>query len=462
MAGAIVLPIITKLDSKGFTNAKKGLAGLKGAIAGLGIAAGAIKLGQLGFEFAKMANQDKVSQDLMNASLKKTTRTTEAGMKANEAFIQTLSNQVGILDDNLRPALAGLARVTGSTNKAQKLLKVSLDASAMSGKPLEATSKAVAKAYAGNTTALKKMFPELAKAEAKFIAVHGAAKTVAQKTDLARFMLAALAKEAAGQALIKATPFDKFNTAMDNMKEKLGSIVLPKLTEVLTKAVQPGGAFDKVSKFIDQMGNPNTKAGRAFQEIKDGAKAAGDAIGGFLKFFKADTMSGFINFVEKIVVLATAYKTLKGLAGILKLFGVGKAVAGGAGVGAAAGAGAASGAAGAVAGASAAKGLGLAAKLGTLGVGLAGGLVGMGGTSSYASKAEFDAAMTAANRQNTIMWNNVQAGSKNLQNKQITVINNVTVSAGLGANGQDIGKIMVQELTKYTKKNGRTWFQGVL
>jgi hypothetical protein len=420
MAGAIVLPIITKLDSKGFTNAKKGLAGLKGAIAGLGIAAGAIKLGQLGFEFAKMAQTDKVSQDLMNATLKRTTKTTEAGMKANEAFIQTLSNQVGILDDNLRPALAGLARVTGSTKKAQKLLQVSLDASAMSGKPLEATSKAIAKAYAGNTTALKRMFPELAKTETKWVSLHGKATTVAQKTDLARQMIKDLGKEAAGQAQLKATPFDKFNVAMDNMKEKLGALILPKLTDFIGKLLKPGGPFDKLSAFVDQMGNPNTKAGRAFQEIKNGAKEAGDAIGGFLKFFKADTMSGFINFVEKIVVLAAAYKTLKGIAGLLKIFGVAiPAVAG-------------------VAGAE---------------VGAVLSLKGDTANAPNLSLKDRNPVRPSTTGTGALL---APAGSK------MTIINNVSITAGLGANGQDIGKIMVQELTKYTKKNGRTWFQGVL
>jgi hypothetical protein len=397
----IKLPVITEYNPKGFKQANKGIAGLKKAIAGLGVGAALFKIGSLGFEFAKMAQTDKVSQDLMNATLKRTTKTTEAGMKANEAFIQTLSNQVGIIDDNLRPALAGLARVSGSTSKAQKLLQIALDASAMSGKPLETTSKAVAKAYAGNTVALKKMFPELAKTEAKFIAVHGAAKTVAQKTDLARTMLAALGKEAAGQALIKATPFDKFNVAMDNMKEKLGALILPKLTDFIGKLLKPGGSFDQLSAFVDQMSDPKTDAGKAIKNIGDSMSSAVKGVDTFFAAFDPKTQSGvqgFLNVAGFLTGLASGITNFVG--------GAGQFLAN-------------------INGESLTPSMGAIKGHPGAGLNLSSGGGGVGGSVTG-----------------------------NPQNGRTTIINNVNVSAGLGANGQDIGKAIVAELKKYSRKNG--------
>jgi hypothetical protein len=416
----IKLPIITEYNPKGFKEANKGIAGLKKAIAGLAIGAAVFKVGQLGFEFAKMAQADKVSQDLMNASLKKTTHTTEAGMKANEAFIQTLSNQVGIIDDNLRPALAGLARVSGSTSKAQKLLQIALDASAMSGKPLEATSKAVAKAYAGNTTALKKMFPELANTETKFVSLHGKATTLAQKTNLARQMLADLGKEAAGQALIKATPFDKFNVAMDNMKEKLGALILPKLTDFMTTLMKPGGPFDQLSAFIDQVGNPKTDAGKAFKDMQKGVGDLATSIGGFLKLFTGDTMSGYLQFAKTLAQIAGLIGIAKTVAGILGFFGVASAGAVGAGV---AGVAATQLAASEAASANAAQ---VKKQTGKNVLIQPGGVQALPGVSDWLMK------------------------TKSLPPAKI----DITIHAGLGANGQDIGNAIVNELRKYSRKNG--------
>ena len=63
-------------------------------------------------------------------------------MQQNDKFIDTLSNQVGIVDDDLRPAMGQLVRATGDTAKSQKLLRLALDASAVSGKPLNTVARA--------------------------------------------------------------------------------------------------------------------------------------------------------------------------------------------------------------------------------------------------------------------------------------------------------------------------------
>jgi hypothetical protein len=210
---------------------------------------------------------------------------------------------VGIVDDELRPAQARLARATGSVSKAQKLLKLSLDASVVSGKPLSTVSAAMAKAFTGNTGALTKLFPELKKSK-----------------DLFRD----LEKTVGGAAAQQATPFDKFNTAIDNLKEKLGMVILPYLVDFIDTMMKPGGAIDQVGKFLEDVSNPKTEAGKMFLQVKD---AVAQTIGGVKEFFalfgNGDAMKGFTNIATQLVKMLPALLVLKG---IMMLASAGKAI----------------------------------------------------------------------------------------------------------------------------------------
>ena len=62
-----------------------------------------------------------------------------------------------VADDELRPALAQLVRVTGDLGKAQRLLGVAVDVSAGSGKELSAVVSALSKAADGQTSALRRL-----------------------------------------------------------------------------------------------------------------------------------------------------------------------------------------------------------------------------------------------------------------------------------------------------------------
>lgn len=72
-------------------------------------------------------------------------------------FISRLQFSAGIADDQLRPALNNLVLATGNLSKSQELLQVALDVSAGSGRDLDTITVALAKAYNGNYTALKKL-----------------------------------------------------------------------------------------------------------------------------------------------------------------------------------------------------------------------------------------------------------------------------------------------------------------
>jgi hypothetical protein len=200
---------------------------------------------------------------------------------------------VGIIDDDLRPAQARLARATGSTAKSQQLLKLALDASKVSGKSLDTVATALAKAYNGNTTSLIRMFPELKKS---------------------KNALADLTKEVEGAAAQQADPFAKFNVAMDNLKEKLGMVILPYLSKFIDEMMKPGGAIDQVGKFLEDVSNPKTEAGAMFLQVKD---AVAQTIGGVKDFFalfgNGDAMKGFGVVVSNLVKALPALLALKGI-----------------------------------------------------------------------------------------------------------------------------------------------------
>ena len=300
---SVIVKLLSKFDDSGIRNAKKGFGGLKKTIGAIGLGVGIAQVTDLLMDSAKAASADAKSQQLLNSQINKNTGATKGQIKQNDKFLDTLSQQVGVFDDDLRPAMGKLVRGTGSLSKAQELLSLSLDASAVSGKPLDAVASAMSKAFNGNTTSLIKMFPELKKSKDLF---------------------GDLAKTVEGTAVQQATPFDKFNVAMDNLKEKLGAVVLPLITDFIDQMMKPGGAIDQVGQFLEDLTNPKTDAGKMFTDIKDAVKDAFGYVRDFFALFgDGDAMKGFSNVASSLIQALPALLALKG---ILMLASAGKAI----------------------------------------------------------------------------------------------------------------------------------------
>lgn len=150
-------------------------------------------------------------------------------------FIASLETQLGVLDDQLRPAYQKLLTTTGDWRKSQDLLKTALDLSAMSGSDVVSVAGDLSKAYAGTTRGLMK---------------YGLGLT---KTQLAGMkfedILKQITKISGGQAALAADTYagslDKLTVAVQNAKEVIGKGLVQALTEV-------GGAngFDGALKGI--------------------------------------------------------------------------------------------------------------------------------------------------------------------------------------------------------------------
>ena len=251
--GAIVARILTQYSDKGTKAATKDISKMekkfgdfanKSAKAfGLAALAAGAFAAKVGYDAVKAAMEDQKSQALLALSLRNTVGATDAAIAATEEYITAMQAEFGIADDQLRPALAKLAAVTGDVGKAQALLGVSMDISAAKGIDLDTAAKLVSKAYGGNIGALKKLFPQISAATVKSKDFAGAMREISDETKGAA---AAAANTFAGQ-------MERIKLAFGEASESLGYKLLPQLKAfadlIITKAIPA------VQKFVDENGD---------------------------------------------------------------------------------------------------------------------------------------------------------------------------------------------------------------
>jgi hypothetical protein len=194
-----------------------GVASKAAGVALVGVAAFAVKAG-------KAAAEDAQSQALLAKALQNSTGASTDQIAATEDWISSMSAATGVADDELRPALATLARASGDTEKAQKDLAFALDVAAATGKSVESVSEAIAKGYSGQTMSLGKLVPGIDKA------------TLATK-DMDKIMAAMATKtqgSAAAAADTTAGKMQRMQLAMDETTESIGGALLPVMAKLST------------------------------------------------------------------------------------------------------------------------------------------------------------------------------------------------------------------------------------
>jgi hypothetical protein len=290
---SVIIKLLSKFDDSGLKKAKSGFGGLSKTLGAVGIGIGIKQIADTLLDAAKAASADAKSTQLLNTQLIKNAGATDTAIIANDKFIETLSLQTGIMDDDLRPAMGKLVRATGDVETAQDLLTLSLDAATVAGKPLDTVAQAMARAFTGNKTALIKLFPALKESKDLF-------------GDLEKIV--------GGAAIAQADPFMLLNNSMDILKEKLGVVVLPILTDFIEEISAPGGAIEVVGQFFDDLANPKSDVGQTFTEIKD---AIGEAITGVKDFFAffgdGNAVTGFKNVATSLIQALPALLALKGI-----------------------------------------------------------------------------------------------------------------------------------------------------
>lgn len=237
----ITIPLITDYDGRGVKKAERAFADLGKSTKALGSSLKSVflpataavgALAAVGASAVKSAIEDQKAQALLAQQLKTTTKATDAQIAATESWISTTSLAVGVTDDELRPALASLVRVTKSTTKGQKLLKTALNVSKGTGKSLATVVQAISRAYGGNVKALAKLDPSL--------------KSYITKTTTADQATAMLARNFQGAAATAANTLsgkmDRLKIAFSEIKEQIGFALLPiveKFASFMTETLVP-------------------------------------------------------------------------------------------------------------------------------------------------------------------------------------------------------------------------------
>ena len=204
------------------------------------------------------AEDDKAAQAL-GITLKNLGLAYGANVGTVNGFISRLESQTGVLDDELRPAMDGLLRATGSVTKAQELLALSLDIAAGTGKSVVQVSTALQRAYLGQTTGLSRLGAGLTKTElatasfeeiqtrlSTLFAGQASAAADTYAGSLAKLTVAGEnAKETIGKGLVDALVTASNSTSIDDLTSKINTAA-----EAIANFVRETGEFIRITKSI--------------------------------------------------------------------------------------------------------------------------------------------------------------------------------------------------------------------
>ncbi|MFZ9726837.1 MAG: hypothetical protein ACO3DI_06560, partial [Ilumatobacteraceae bacterium] len=203
------------------------------AIAAIGVSA--FQAAQKLADFARMARDDEKAANALASSIRASTKATDEQIASVEQWIDTVQRATGVADDDLRPAYARLIRSTGSFEKAQRLLRIALDVSAASSKPLATVVEALGKAYDGNNVSLARLGLGYSKAQLKAMEFNDVQKDLEQRFS--------------GAALDKADTYEgvmaRFAITVDELKESLGYALLPYMKKLAEYGIQIADAFGR-------------------------------------------------------------------------------------------------------------------------------------------------------------------------------------------------------------------------
>ena len=192
------------------TSTEKLTKNVKKLAATFGIAFGTAQILAYGKASVKAAAADQKAQQQLALALKNVGLERDAA--TSEALIQRLQSEYGIVDDLLRPAYQGLAIAVRDSTEAQRLLNLSLDISAATGKDLGSVTTALSRAYLGNNTALTRLGVGISKADLKTKSFYDVTTQLADT-----FKGSATAAAATFQGSM-----DKLGVAAANVQETIG------------------------------------------------------------------------------------------------------------------------------------------------------------------------------------------------------------------------------------------------
>ena len=168
---AIKVPILFQLNKLGLVGATKELKKLSNQTKSFGLTS-TLSIGAASAALAlytKRSVAAAVADQKAQATLAQTLKNVGQAFATDSVtkYIDGLQRATGVSEELLRPAFEKLVRATGNVTEAQRLLNLTLDITASTGKSTEAVSASLSKAFLGQTQALGRLGIGLTKAELK-------------------------------------------------------------------------------------------------------------------------------------------------------------------------------------------------------------------------------------------------------------------------------------------------------
>jgi len=170
----------------------------------------------------KAAAEDEKGRKQLEQTIRSNTKATEEQISAIDKYISKQSIATATTDDVLRPAFSRLIRSTQDVTKAQELLNLAQEISVATGKPLEAVTNALGRAYDGSNTALGKLGLGIDAATLK-------SQTFEETTKQLQATYSGFIANEATNAEFK---FKQLTIALDETKESIGAALLPLVKEL--------------------------------------------------------------------------------------------------------------------------------------------------------------------------------------------------------------------------------------
>jgi hypothetical protein len=149
-----------------------------------------------------------------------------------------METQFAVADDELRPAFETLVRATKDVGQAQSLMQLALDVSAGSGKGLQEVTVALVKAMGGQMRGLKDLG----------INVKTAAGDTADFADVQKQLVALFGGQAAAAADSQTGKLKALGIQYENLKESVGTALLPVLMQLASIANSLFGWFNALDE----------------------------------------------------------------------------------------------------------------------------------------------------------------------------------------------------------------------
>lgn len=266
----VFVDIISQFDSKGFKQADSAVTALTKKTLKL---AGSYLTLQKAQQSVMAAISDEKASKVLAQNLKNLNLS--FAIKSAEEFIATMQKQTGVLDDELRPAYAQLARVTGSSLETQKLMALAFDVSAGTGKDFTTVINTLSQAYVGNNKGLRSLNIGLSQADLK-------TKSFADITEILNKKFAgsgeaSLDSYAGKMALLKVATADASEaigkSLLDAITTASGSDGFPKFirliegaTNILTDLIT---GISRTIALIDIVASPSKGIGDIIKKVRN-------------------------------------------------------------------------------------------------------------------------------------------------------------------------------------------------